>query len=335
MDLRKQFSIFIVALLFLGATSLGNGVRAIETIGPIARIDSDLPVMYGTEGMIPDTVIIEFQSYADARVAQVVNTFPGVAHEKAMTHRPVARYRILDGATPFETITLLRNMPAIKEVYPNYRRSAQLIPNDPYMQLQLEAMQVARIPAAWDIQTGSNSVLVAVIDTGVDETHPDLLPNLILPGVNVREDGSELVTDDSGHGTAVTGIIGAVGNNGIGIAGIAWSVRILPIRAAGGPNLDCDLFDEVEAIDVARERKANIINLSIGGIGTISIEEKAVTEAYNAGCLIVAAAGNGNPQFPDKLYFKATGDPSIDRHSLYYPAALPEVMGVGSVDNNG
>jgi hypothetical protein len=324
-----------ITLAFLGVMSLGSGAGAIESANTNVQIDADLPVLYGTGGMIPDSVIVEFQSYADARVAQSVNNFPGVVWEKAMTHRPIARYRIVDGRTPFETITTLRGLPTVKEVYPNYQRSAQKTPNDPYMQLQLEELLVTRIPSAWDIETGSNSVLVAVIDTGVDETHPDLVPNLVLPGINVREDGSEIVTDDSGHGTAVSGVIGAVGNNGIGVAGVNWTVRILPIRAAGGPQLDCDLFDEVEGIDAARERGADVINLSIGGVGTISVEENAVTEAHDAGCVIVAAAGNGNPLYPDSLYFKGTGDPAYDRSHLYYPAGLPEVIGVGSVDITG
>ncbi|MCX6646063.1 MAG: S8 family serine peptidase, partial [bacterium] len=127
------------------------------------------------------------------------------------------------------------------------------------------------------------------------------------------------------------GVIGGVGNNGIGVAGTNWTVRMLPIRAAGGQFLECDLFDEVEAIDVARTRGCDVINLSIGGVGTISLEEEAAKNAYDAGIVIVAAAGNGSPG----VYFKGTGDWESDRHTLYFPAGLPQVIGVGSVDSNG
>lgn len=331
MRFRPRMYLILMIFVTFGALLLISSAKAFEANKLKGPIDSDLAVIYGTEGMEPDEVIIEFKSASDCRVAQVYDNLPGVAWDSTMTYRPVARYKIIDGSTPFETITRLRKFSNIKEVYPNYRRSVAINPNDPYFQMQREEINVSLIPSAWDITTGSNTVVVSVIDTGVDTTHPDLLPNLILPGVNVREDGSDIVTDDAGHGTAVCGILGAVGNNGIGVAGVSWNVKILPIRACGGPFLDCDLFDEIDAIDISRERGVDIINMSIGGVGTITLEEKAVTEAHNAGIVLVAAAGNANP---GKLY-KATGDPTIDRPSLYYPAALPEVIGVGAVGNNG
>lgn len=318
--------------MMLGFILADNGARANEPINPALRIDNDLPLRYDTGGIITDSVIVEFESYSDARTAQTFNTLPGVDWEKAMSNRPVARYRILDGSTPFEVITRLRVFSNIREVYPNYRRSASYIPNDPFFTLQQEEFAVARIPGVWDVETGSADVLVGIIDTGVYTGHQDLLPNLVLPGINVREDQvPDIVEDDSGHGTAVAGIIGAVGNNGEGVAGIAWHVRMLPIRACGGPLLDCDLFDEVEAIDAAREANVDIINMSIGGVGTISLEQTAVTEAYNAGIVIVSAAGNGNPG----KYYKSTGTWELDKHGLYFPAALPEVIGVGAVGNDG
>lgn len=329
---HARFSLAAMAAVVLGLLLMGGNAGAIEGAAPRLPIDSDLPVQYGTEGIIMNEVIVQFGSAADARTAQSLSLLPGVVWERTMRYRPVSRFRIIDGSTPFEAISRLRHFPGVVEVYPNYRRSVAMQPNDPYFGMQQEEIRVARIPDAWDIETGSNDVLVAVIDTGVDTQHPDLLPNLVLPGVNVREDDyPDIVTDDSGHGTAVAGIIGAVGNNGVGIAGVSWHVRILPIRAAGGQFLDCDLFDEVDAIDVARERGADIINLSIGGIGTISVEEQAVKQAHDAGIVIVAAAGNANP---GKLY-KATGNPQTDRQYLYYPAGLPEVIGVGAVDNTG
>lgn len=316
-------------------------LTALALIGPVAMafdeagsqpLESNPPIVFSTAGLITDQVIIEFNSYPEFRAAQAVNSIPGVAFDKAMSTRPVARYNITDGSLPSEVISRLSVLSNIRNVYPNYVRTACATPNDPYYQLQEEDMLLARIPTAWDVETGSADVLVAVIDTGVDYTHPDLIPNLVLPGINVREDWvPEEVMDDSGHGTAVSGVIGGVGNNGVGVAGTCWNIRMLPIRACGGPFLDCDLFDEVEGIDVAREQGCQVINLSIGGVGTISLEENAVEEAYNAGIVIVAAAGNSDPG----ILFVATGDPEIDRHALYFPAALPHVIGVGAVDSNG
>lgn len=310
-----------------GLTLIGSVVLAFDEYNS-QPIQSNPPIFFTTGGLITDQVIIEFNSYSEFRAAQAVNSIPGVTLDRAMSTRPVARYNITDGSLPSEIINRLSVMSSIRQVYPNYKRSAAVNPNDPYFQLQEEDLLVSRIPQAWDVETGSADVLVGVIDTGVDVTHPDLIPNLVLPGINVREDWvPDEVMDDSGHGTAVCGVIGGVGNNGVGIAGVAWNVRMLPIRACGGPYLDCDLFDEVEGIDVAREQGCDVINLSIGGVGTISLEETAVTEAYNAGIVIVAAAGNSDPGY----YFESSGDWETDRHSLYFPAALPEVIGVGAV----
>ncbi len=312
---------------------LGTGAMSYEgnVIGNGSEIDCDLPIQYSIDGMITDQVIIKFDSYDHVRTAQSTNLLPGVAFQEAMTLRPMALYTITNGSTVFDTITSLRGYPNVQEVYPNYKRSLAAIPNDPYYQLQQEELLVAQIPSAWDIETGSSSVLVGVIDTGVDITHPDLLPNLVLPGINVRETSvPDVVIDDSGHGTAVAGVIGGVGNNGIGVAGVCWNVSILPIRACGGPLLECDIYHEIAGIDAAREAGCDVINLSIGGVGTITDEEDAVALAAQAGIVIVAAAGNGNPGH----LFKKTDDPEADRHSLYYPAALPAVIGVGAVGNN-
>ncbi len=309
----------------------GSGARAFnEQLTQHLANNGAIP--FTTNGLIMGQVIIEFNSFAEARAAQAANIIPGVTFDRGMSTRPVARYNITDGSLPSDVITRLSALSNIREVFPNYKRSAAKIPNDPYFQLQEEDLRLVRLPDAWDIETGSADILVGVIDTGVDETHPDLIPNMVFPGVNVREDWEpDRVTDDSGHGTAVCGVIGAVGNNGLGVVGASWDVRMLAIRACGGPFLDCDLFDEVEGIDVARERGCDVINLSIGGVGTISLEENAVKAAYDAGIVIVAAAGNADPGW----YFESSGDWETDRHSLYFPAALPEVIGVGAVGPDG
>jgi subtilisin family serine protease len=246
-----------------------------------------------------------------------------------MSTRPVDRFQITDGGNPFELIPEIEALPGVEGAYPNYMRHACIVPNDSLYGLQKPYYKLLDMEKVWDIETGSKSVLVAVIDTGVDPNHPEIKANLVIPGINVVGDGAEepdYIMDDSGHGTAVAGVIGAIGNNAQGVAGMAWNVRILPIRACWGENLACSIWDEVEAIDKAREAGADIINMSIGGFGTITLEENAATAAWNAGASLFAAAGNKSQ------YLKATGTPS-DRQNLYYPASLPEVIGVGAVDN--
>jgi len=172
-------------------------------------------------------------------------------------------------------------------------------------------------PAAWGISTGSRNVVVAVIDTGVDYTHSDLAANI---WTNLREtagngrddDGDGFAddvhgydfvnndgdpTDDFGHGTHVAGTIGGVGNNGLGVAGVNWSVSIMPLKFLGA-NGSGRTSDAVRAINYATMQRTRygvnvrVLNCSWGGGGFDSALQDAIQAAGNAGILTVAAAGN-------------------------------------------
>jgi len=215
----------------------------------------------------------------------------------------------------------LMNDPAIDVAEPNYIRYAQVIPNDPLFSQQ-NNLKLSRAELGWNIETGDADVIVAVIDTGVDKQHPDLIANLI-PGKDIM-DGDDDEKDDSGHGTSVSGVIGASGNNGIGVAGSAWHIKILPLRACGGPSLWCPMDKECEAIEEAILQGADIINLSLGGFNPATMEEEAINGAWDAGIVIFAAAGN------DGLLGKF-GNPE-NEGNINYPAGYEHVCGVASVD---
>lgn len=204
---------------------------------------------------------------------------------------------------------------------PNYERTAQLEPNDP-LWVQEKNMLISNAIDGWNINTGSAEVVVAVIDTGVDYTHPDLAQNL-LAGVNFKEVGEDYL-DDSGHGTAVSGVIGAVGNNSTGVAGAAWNVRILPIRTCGGEELTCSVADEVKGIAEAIKQDVDIINLSLGGFQRSSVEEEAVKSAWAAGIVLFAAVGNQG-------LLGKFDDPDLSQN-IAYPAGYDCVCGVSSID---
>jgi subtilisin family serine protease len=177
-------------------------------------------------------------------------------------------------------------------------------------------------PQAWLFGT-SSTVIVGVLDTGVDYNHPDLASNIWqngseIPGNGIDDDRNGYVDDrrgwdfanndadpmdDNGHGTHVAGTIGAVGNNGVGVAGVAWSVRLMPLKF-----MDKDgsgsLSDAIEGINYARNMGAKIINASWGGGGFSNALQQAITQFQNAGGIFVAAAGNESsnnvttPAFP-------------------------------------
>ena len=120
----------------------------------------------------------------------------------------------------------LKKNPKIKTVERNYLAEATLIPNDPGFTSQWHLSKISA-PAGWDITVGSLSVPIAIIDSGVDSDHPDLLGK-ILPGFNFVRDNAD-TRDAGGHGTAVAGAAAALTNSGIGVAGVAWDNPIMPL----------------------------------------------------------------------------------------------------------
>lgn len=203
-------------------------------------------------------------------------------------------------------IAQLRRDPSVRVAEPDFRIRAAVVPNDPsYPQLwglnntgQGADTADADIdaPEAWEKTTGSASVIVAVLDTGVDHTHPDLAEN-ILRDKQGRVVGADFVNgdanpqDDNGHGTHVAGTIGAVGNNEKAVVGVAWQVKIMPVKmlSASGSG---STAGAIAAIDWAVERGARIINASWGGGEYSQLLSEAIGRARAAGVLFVAAAGN-------------------------------------------
>jgi len=184
--------------------------------------------------------------------------------------------------------------------------------NDP---LALDQWGWYRVKAdqAYDTGYHGEGVVVALLDTGVDADHPDLAANII-DGWNFV-DNNDNITDADGHGTMVCGIVAAVANNSIGIAGVAPNVSIMPLKViseAGGSLLDISL-----AIKYAADNGADVIGMSLGGTFTTASKatmEAAVNYAYLRGCVLVAAAGNN------------------DTSELFYPAAYEHVIGVSAID---
>ncbi len=168
-------------------------------------------------------------------------------------------------------------------------------------------------PDAWSLGTGSESTIVAVLDTGVDRSHEDL--GTFAPGYDFVN-GSNRPTDDNGHGTAVAGIIAAQGGNGKGTAGVCWRCTIMPVKVLDANNSG-SWSDAAAGVIWATNHGARVINMSFGlPSGSRSIAA-AVSYAENHGVVLVAAAGNRDSSVPD------------------YPAAYPGVISVGAVDETG
>ncbi|MDV2503929.1 MAG: S8 family peptidase, partial [bacterium] len=222
-----------------------------------------------------------------------------------------------------EAIAELEANQLVEVVEPNYIVHADLQPNDPSLgQLwglhntgQTGGAADADIdaPEAWDTQRGSTSVVVAVIDTGVDYNHPDLAANMWtnsgeVPGNGIDDDNNGYVDDyrgwdfynndndpydDHRHGTHVAGTIAAVGDNGVGVVGVNWTSRIMPLKFLSGGGSGY-ISDAVEAVLYAAANGAKVMNNSWGGGGYSSALYSAIQTANSAGSLFIAAAGNSS-----------------------------------------
>lgn len=181
-------------------------------------------------------------------------------------------------------------------VEPDWRLTPARTPNDP---LEPQQWQHARIlaPQAWDLTVGVPSVLCAVCDTGVDLSHPDLAPVLVEGGfaaglgpVVPQSEGGN-VSDVNGHGTLVSGCLAAAGNNGIGVAGCGWDLRLMPVRVSDQPDGSAFLSDITKGARWAAEHGARVINCSYEGVSSESVEENG-QYIKSLGGLLFWAAGN-------------------------------------------
>ena len=203
----------------------------------------------------------------------------------------------------------------IEFVEPNGSYQLMTIPNDPWFANWQGGPKQINMPQAWDVTTGSSSVKIAIVDTGVDSTHEDL-QGRVLPGYDFYSNDNDAM-DENHHGTHVAGIIGAVTNNAKGIAGITWENPILPIKVAGAQTL-LSHSNIAKGLTYATDQGAKVINMSFGG-DTSSTMKSAVDYAYGKGVVLAAAAGN-----------KTLGGP--ETMSVVYPAAYPNVLAVGAAD---
>lgn len=280
-----------------------------------------LPLWGANEARVPDEIIVKYKS---------LNRF---ADHGPVMRRPNRHIEVLrhDGgrfqaagkdkwASLHEKIARIKKDPNVLYAEPNYlghfEETVPQPPNDPTYASQWWLPAVGD-RTMWALGRGSG-VVVAVIDTGVDLTHPDLAANLLGTGKNYGDaiDGNASPQDLLGHGTRVAGIIAAGQNNGIGVSGLAPEAKILPIKINPGGQ---DIFDSAglaTAIDYAVSQGAKIINLSLTVDNQTQTVRDALQAALNAGVAVVAAAGNAGG-------------------AVEFPATMAGVIGVAATDQSG
>ncbi len=281
---------------------------------------------------VPGEIIIKYSDTATGTEITTLSSQLNTITLRDFTRIGASLEQLTDMTVP-EAIAQFENNPAVEYIEPNYLYFAEAIPNDPDFDKlwgmhntgQTGGTVDADIdaPEAWNEFTGSGTVLVAVIDTGIDYTHPDLAANAWtnpgeIPGNGIDDDGNGFIDDvhgwdfvnndndpmdDNGHGTHCSGTIGGVGDNSLGVAGVNWNVKIMGLKflssSGGGSSADA-----VACIEYATMMGVDLTSNSWGG-GSFSIAlEEAIEDAYAADILFVAAAGNSgsnndiNPHYP-------------------------------------
>ncbi|MEU4290928.1 S8 family serine peptidase [Kribbella sp. NPDC026596] len=261
----------------------------------------------------PNAVMVKFKRKATAAARKAAASKLGATAE-GQTSSGVVKLKGKLSAP--DLLKKVKSDPAVELASLSYRRRVSAVPNDPYFASSQQAyLNTVRIPQAWDVSKSTGNQIVAVLDTGIDAGHPDLVGHLVA-GYNATSTTRPNPVDDNGHGTMVAGIIAASTNNGAGVAGVGWSSKVMPVKVAGANGIANDL-DLVEGIDWAIGHGATVLNVSIANPGDNPVLHDAIKRAIAKGVIVVAAAGNDGSAVQQ------------------YPAAYPEVIAVGATNAGG
>ncbi len=358
----KDGAYLVQVQAFIGASNyvllIGQGTQSLsQTSAPLRLSDDFVPgevtarfkpkpglSAQAVAPMLLNLGMQQIAGEADRRVLlQVNNPAPLYAQSLAMQNRTPPIFQSLKQQQKYETllaVKALRRSQQVQSAAPNYRMHSLRVPNDRLYPRQWH-YPLINLPQAWDITTGSSNVIVAVVDTGIISSHPDLQGKITQgfdfirnKDVSLDGDGIDSNAEDPGdqspggssfHGTHVAGTIAANSDNSTGVAGIGWQTRIMPLRVLGRSGMGDDYSIE-QAMRYAAglpndskqvpTQKADVINLSLGGPDISSDFQTTVNEVRAAGVAVVAAAGN-------------------DGNSIInYPCALNGVICVAAVDLN-
>ncbi|MBI3159891.1 MAG: peptidase S8 [Chloroflexi bacterium] len=264
------------------------------------------------EEILPGQLVVGYRKVADANALLATEGVEGVLWRSELNRLGVAILSV-EAGRELDLATQIENAPGIRFVEPNYRVTAALAPNDTLFGGQY-GLDHVNAPEAWDITTGSTTTILAVIDSGIELTHPEFSGRIVSGYDYVDRDRTP--QDVCGHGTHVAGVAAATGDNLQGVAGVNWQVKIMPLRVLDGYCLGTTA-DVAAALVYAADHGADVVNLSLGTSAPSTLMENGTYYAYSQGVTVVAAAGNAGSS------------------SVFYPAAYPWVLAVGSTDTAG
>ncbi len=313
-------------VLSLGLTAIPLWTRPVESAAPPQRIIVKLRTELSGPSMPTGRPTFD-GTLAHLDVQEITPLFDLNSGDAALKQSlGLSRIYVLTlpASTDLETaLSTLAADPLVVYAEPDYIGRGAGAPDDQYFPFQWSLHNTGQsdgqvgadvdILAAWDMTTGVTSTVLAIIDTGVDLDHPDLAAKVVT-GYDFAN-GDADPQDDHGHGTHVSGIAGAVTNNGTGMASVCPACRVMPLKALNSDNWGYYSW-WIDAIEYAVDNGAHVINMSMGGTDPSQLLHDAVRYAYSADVPIVVSMMND-------------GD-----DTLYYPAAYTETIAVGATDRN-
>jgi len=291
------------------ATALAQARGPVGPVEPVRRA-SARPVY------VPNQLMVKFRSGTPTVSTSAVHDQAGASVVRVLRRLDVHVVRLVQGASAAAAMTAYRNSPLVEYVEQDAYAYASATPNDPlYATSQAWHYTQINLPSAWDVTTGSAAIIVAVLDTGIRDDHPDLAG--ITAGTNshnffngaddanYRDPGCPTVAvSQLSHGTHVAGTVAALSNNSAGVAGVNWGgvagTKIMAVRVLGEdiPSMQCGvgfLSDIADAINYAADHGAKVISMSLGGSAGSTTMDTALDYARNTrGVVIFAAAGNNS-----------------------------------------
>lgn len=344
---RFSVVVLFISILLFGFHPANKSIQVIEK-GNIKYLSNTIVVKFNQ----PVTLSIDGDVILPSSLEEAMTSFglksSGVVFiNKAFeTDSDLGRIVVLQydsEADPYYVSSKIANHDEIEWAEPKFVYEFTFVPNDPSYSSQY-ALSVINAAQAWDISQGDTSIVIGIVDTGVDWDHPDLAANIWtnwneIPNNGIDDDGNGYIDDIRGwdfgglngtpdnnpmedrpdHGTHVAGIASAVTNNGIGVASIGFKSKLMPVKVTRddlrGPSGPYVIFG-YEGIVYAADNGAKVINCSWGGGGYSIFGQQVIDYAISKGSLVVAAAGNSN---------------SINE---FYPAAFRGVFSVASTTSS-
>jgi len=277
---RRWASPAIGALAVLG---IGFGIAAGGSQAPSGGSPA-APRVHGE-------LLVKFKpGTGNAEIAQL-NAAHGARVSDVIPQLGVRRLQIPAGSDEEQVAAAYKGNRNVEYAEPDYIANAVGNVNDPYyLNATLWGLLKVQAPQAWDVTTGSPYVSVAILDTGIDLSHPDLWGKIV---ASVNFSSSTTGSDMYGHGTHVAGIVAAATNNGVGVAGIGYNSSLINVKVLGDDGSG-SYAAVANGIIWAADHGARVINMSLGGTMYSATLESAVNYAWSKGVVVVAAAGNNS-----------------------------------------